>query len=95
LRFGNLRVSKSIADIEHAIGVRLLDRSFHGVEPTDAGHAVLRAGLGAFDELFGRASGKSSECAGRINAARHQPDVSKMLPNAVQRLCFMGETWAR
>lgn len=44
-------ISKSIADIEHAIGVRVLDRSFQGVEPTDAGHALLRRGLGAFDEL--------------------------------------------
>jgi DNA-binding transcriptional LysR family regulator len=44
-------VSKAIADIEHAIGVRLLDRTSRGVETTHYGRALLRRGLGAFDEL--------------------------------------------
>ena len=44
-------VSKAVADVEHTIGVRLLDRTAHGVEPTPAGRALLRRGLGAFDEL--------------------------------------------
>jgi DNA-binding transcriptional LysR family regulator len=44
-------VSKAIADIEHAVGVRLLDRTAKGVELTDYGRALLRRGMGAFDEL--------------------------------------------
>jgi DNA-binding transcriptional LysR family regulator len=44
-------VSKTIADLEHALGVRLLERSRHGVEPTTYGRAVLKHGLAAFDEL--------------------------------------------
>src|SRR5436305_7770826 len=44
-------VSKAIADIEHAVGVRLLDRTSKGVEMTDYGRALLRRGIGAFDEL--------------------------------------------
>ena len=44
-------VSKAIADIEHAVGVRLLDRTAKGVELTDYGRALLRRGTGAFDEL--------------------------------------------
>jgi DNA-binding transcriptional LysR family regulator len=44
-------VSKVIADLEHALGVRLLDRSPRGVEPTAYGHALLKRGLAAFDEL--------------------------------------------
>jgi DNA-binding transcriptional LysR family regulator len=44
-------VSKAIADIEHTIGVRLLDRTPKGVETTAYGRALLRRGLGAFDEL--------------------------------------------
>jgi DNA-binding transcriptional LysR family regulator len=44
-------VSKVIADLEHALGVRLLDRSPQGVEPTVFGHALLRRGTAAFDEL--------------------------------------------
>jgi DNA-binding transcriptional LysR family regulator len=44
-------VSKVISDLEHALGVRLLDRSTRGVEPTVYGHALLKRGLAAFDEL--------------------------------------------
>jgi DNA-binding transcriptional LysR family regulator len=44
-------VSKAIADIERAIGVRLLARTSRGVQTTDYGRALLRRGLGAFDEL--------------------------------------------
>lgn len=44
-------VSKAIADMEHTIGVRLLDRTSKGVEATAYGRALLRRGMGAFDEL--------------------------------------------
>jgi DNA-binding transcriptional LysR family regulator len=44
-------VSKAIADLEHTIGVRLLDRTVTGVVPTPYGRALLRRGMGAFDEL--------------------------------------------
>jgi DNA-binding transcriptional LysR family regulator len=44
-------ISKVIADLEHALGVRLLDRSRRGVEPTIYGHALLKRGRAAFDEL--------------------------------------------
>ena len=44
-------VSKAIADMEHTIGVRLLDRTPRGVEPTDYGRALLRCSVGAFDKL--------------------------------------------
>jgi DNA-binding transcriptional LysR family regulator len=44
-------VSKVVADLEHALGVRLLDRSPQGVEPTVFGHALLKRGMAAFDEL--------------------------------------------
>jgi DNA-binding transcriptional LysR family regulator len=44
-------VSEVIADLEHALGVRLLDRSPHGIEPTIYGRTLLRRTLAAFDEL--------------------------------------------
>jgi DNA-binding transcriptional LysR family regulator len=44
-------VSQMIADLEHATGARLLDRSPLGVEPTVYGSALLRRGRAAFDEL--------------------------------------------
>ena len=44
-------VSKAISDLEHTLGVRLLDRSAQGVEPTPYGRALLDSSVAAFDEL--------------------------------------------
>jgi len=44
-------VSEVIADLEHGLGVRLLDRSPRGVEPTIYGSALLKRALIVFDEL--------------------------------------------
>lgn len=52
-------ITRSIAALEHAFGVRLLDRHYRGVEPTDFGRALLKRSQMAFDEL--RASVKDIE----------------------------------
>src|SRR5262245_2385695 len=44
-------VSEVIADLEHALGVRLFDRSTQGVEPTMYGNALLKRSIAVFDEL--------------------------------------------
>src|SRR5258705_999490 len=44
-------ISKSIADLEDALGVRLLDRHRQGVEPTKYGRALLDCGVAVFDDL--------------------------------------------
>ena len=44
-------VSRSIAELEAAIGVRLLDRKPEGVEPTEYGRALLDGGAAVFDDL--------------------------------------------
>jgi DNA-binding transcriptional LysR family regulator len=44
-------ISKSIADLEQALGVCLLDRHKQGVEPTQFGRALLDCGMTVFDEL--------------------------------------------
>jgi DNA-binding transcriptional LysR family regulator len=44
-------VSRSIAELEHAFGVRLLDRHRRGVEPTEYGRALLDCGIAVFDDL--------------------------------------------
>jgi DNA-binding transcriptional LysR family regulator len=51
LRVTQPAVSKAIGDLEAAVGVRLLDRSPRGVEPTVYGNALLECGSAAFDEL--------------------------------------------
>src|ERR1043165_3629131 len=44
-------VSKAISDLEHALKVRLLDRSPQGVELTLYGREALKSGIAVFDEL--------------------------------------------
>jgi DNA-binding transcriptional LysR family regulator len=44
-------ISKAIADLEHTTGVRLLDRTAQGVEPTRYGEALLKWGNAVFDDL--------------------------------------------
>jgi DNA-binding transcriptional LysR family regulator len=44
-------ISRSIADLEHTLGVRLLERSAWGVAPTQYGEAIIRRGVAVFDEL--------------------------------------------
>ena len=44
-------VSKAIAYLEQTLGVRLLDRSRQGVEPTQYGRALIKRGVAMFDEL--------------------------------------------
>ena len=44
-------VSEVIADLEHAVGARLLDRHPQGTEPTIYGRALLKRSIAVFDEL--------------------------------------------
>jgi DNA-binding transcriptional LysR family regulator len=44
-------VSKSIAELETTLGVKLFDRTARGIEPTRYGHALLRRSTTVFDEL--------------------------------------------
>ncbi len=44
-------VSRTIADLEATLGVKLFDRSISGVEPTHYGRALLQSGIAVFDEM--------------------------------------------
>lgn len=44
-------ISKTISDMEHNLGVRLLDRSPQGVAPTQYGRALVKCGIAVFNEL--------------------------------------------
>jgi DNA-binding transcriptional LysR family regulator len=59
-------VSRTIAGLEHALGVRLLDRSPQGVEPTLYGRALLKRSVAVFDEL--KQSVRDIESLGDPNA---------------------------
>jgi DNA-binding transcriptional LysR family regulator len=82
-------VSEAIADLEHAVGVRLLDRSPQGVEPTVYGEALLRRGRAAFDEL--RQGVKEIEyladpTAGEIRISCPETLTAGFLPAIIDRL---------
>ena len=51
LSTGQSAISRSIAELEHTVGVRLLERTARGVEPTKYGRALLQGGTAVFDEL--------------------------------------------
>src|SRR5262249_39486209 len=44
-------VSRSIAELEHALGVSLLERHRRGIEATEYGRALLDCGVAVFDDL--------------------------------------------
>ena len=44
-------VSKTIAELEQTLGVPLLDRGPHGVEPTLYGRSLVQRSVAIFDEL--------------------------------------------
>jgi len=44
-------VSRAISDMEHTLGVSLLDRNPKGVEPTPYGRSLIKRGVAVFDEL--------------------------------------------
>src|SRR5262245_25402256 len=82
-------ISKSIADLEHTIGVRLLERSRRGVEPTEYGRALLDGGVAVFDDL--RQAVKKIEfladpTVGDIRIGAHDPIIVGVLPAVFDRL---------
>jgi DNA-binding transcriptional LysR family regulator len=82
-------VSRSIASLERTLGVRLLDRSRGGVEPTMYGRAVLTHGLAAFNEL--QRSVKAIEhladpSAGELRIGSSEPMAAGMLGIVIDRL---------
>lgn len=82
-------VSKTIAELEHVIGVRLLDRSRQGVEPTPYGRALLKRGAAMLDELrLGVAEIEylSDPTAGEVRVAASEPMAAGLLPLVIARL---------
>src|SRR5436189_3101144 len=82
-------VSRSISDLEHTLGVRLLDRNPHGVELTEYGRALLNRSHAAFDEL--RQGVKDIEflsdpTAGEVRIGGTAPHVASFVPTIVDRL---------
>lgn len=82
-------VSKAIAYLEHALGVRLLDRSRQGVEPTPYGRALIKRGVAMFDEMrlgVQDIAFLSDPTAGEIRVGGAEHMVSAILSPVVHRL---------
>lgn len=82
-------ISKAIADMEHTLGVRLLDRTPQGVEPTLYGHALLKWGTVVFDDL--RQGVKEIEfladpTAGEVRIGSSEVGTAGLVPAVIDRL---------
>jgi DNA-binding transcriptional LysR family regulator len=82
-------VSKTIADIEHALGVPLLDRHPHGIEPTLYGRALIKRSIVVFDEL--RQSVKDIEfladpTVGEVRIGSTEPIAMGFVPAVIERI---------
>src|SRR5580704_18358672 len=82
-------VSKAISELEHMLGVRLVDRSRQGVEPTPYGEALLKSGVAIFDELrqgVREIEFLSDPSAGDVRIAVTEPIAAGVLPVIVGRI---------
>jgi DNA-binding transcriptional LysR family regulator len=82
-------VSKMVADMEHTLGVRLLDRKPQGVEPTLYAQALLKWGDTVFEDLrhaVREIQSLADPAAGEIWVGGNSPMVEGLLPAAVDRL---------
>src|SRR5215475_13219888 len=82
-------ISRSIAELEHTFGVRLLDRNRQGIEPTQYGRALLGCGAAVFDEL--RQGVKSIEfltdpTVGEIRVAGNEHIIAGLIATVFGRL---------
>jgi len=81
-------ISKVIADLESAFGVRLLDRGRKGVEPTSYGAALLRRSVAAFDELKQSVRDiefLSDPAKGEVKIQCHESFAATILPRLIRR----------
>lgn len=82
-------VSKAIAELEHALGVRLFDRSARGVEPTGFGRAFLDCGVAVFDELrrgVGRLDHLGDPTVGDVSIGATDPVMCGLILTVMERL---------
>ena len=82
-------VSKAIAEMEHALGVRLFDRTAQGVEPNLYGRAFLKWAIAVVDDV--RQGVKELEfladpAAGEVSVGASDPILAGLLPAIIERV---------
>ena len=82
-------VSRTISDLEHTLGVRLFNRSSHGVEPTMYGRALLDCGVAVFDDLrrgVQQIEFLSDPTSGEVRVASYDVMMAGLVPAIIDRL---------
>jgi len=81
-------ISKTIAELEDALGVRLLDRTAQGTEPTSYGRALLSCGTVVFDELrrgVQEIAFLSDPTVGELRIGSAAPYIEGLVPAVIER----------
>jgi DNA-binding transcriptional LysR family regulator len=82
-------ISKALSELENVLGVRLVDRSRQGAEPTPYGRALLKSGVAIFDDLrqgVREIEFLSDPAAGDVRIAVTEPIAAGVLPIIVARI---------
>ena len=82
-------VSKAIADLEHTLGVRLLDRNPHGIEPTIYGRTLFDSSIAAFDDLqqgVKQIAFLADPTTGEVHVGCTEPIAAGLLAPIIERL---------
>jgi DNA-binding transcriptional LysR family regulator len=81
-------VSQAVSDLEHTLGVRLVDRGTQGIEATAYGRALLRRAAAAFDELRHAVSDiefLADPTKGELRVGCPESIVAAFLPKLIER----------
>jgi len=82
-------VSRTVSDLEHALGVRLFDRGAMGVEPTMYCQAFLDCGTVVFDEMrraVQRIEFLSDPTVGELRIGSSQPMMAGLVSIVIDKL---------
>lgn len=82
-------ITKVIADMEKLLGVRLLERMPHGVEPTRYGEALLQRSVNVLDELkqtIEYLASLADPTVGDVRIATADPWMGTLMPAVIDRL---------
>jgi DNA-binding transcriptional LysR family regulator len=89
LRMSQPSVSQAVANLEHAFGVRLFDRSPRGVEPTLYARALLERTRVVFDELaqgIRDVAYLATPTVGEVTVGCPESLAAGLVPAAIERL---------
>jgi DNA-binding transcriptional LysR family regulator len=82
-------VSKAMAEMEHTLGVRLLDRTAQGVELTLYGRAMLKWAHAVFDDVrqgVNEIEFLADSTAGELRVGAAEPVLAGLLPAIIERI---------